>query len=197
MVLVGQNRRVLGRQKIPASRRLVIDVTSRRHRAQPLAKIARVQAGFVRKLLDGNRAVRRRHRLEDSQLVADIAERALDGGSDVGEDLPGEGFYLFAIRFGCASHRSPSIDSAPRPKTLRTIKTIARGQTQRSRTVNSRAARWGRCRSIPYLELRDLEPRPIRRARESPSESLRRSAAPPIEAVRRPRPSERRLRRVA
>jgi hypothetical protein len=106
--LVGQHRRVLGRQPIAAGRRLVFEVLRGGHRVQPLAQVAGLKAGARGELVERDRP-RLDERREQAEPVPDVAEGAVKGGPDVAHDLEKEPFRPVPIeaRHGSASRQAP------------------------------------------------------------------------------------------
>lgn len=73
---------VLRRQQIAAGLGGVLNIVGRDHGTEPFAEIARVQPGVASQLVHRHGAGSG-HGFEDAKLVADVAERAAHGGTDV------------------------------------------------------------------------------------------------------------------
>ena len=80
-VRVGERDRLLGRQRVPAAGRVVLDVAARGLGVQPLADVTLGGAGAVGQFGRRQRA-RAGHRPVQAQLVAQHDQRRVQGGAD-------------------------------------------------------------------------------------------------------------------
>ena len=86
-ILIGQCRRLLGRQGVFIALRVIGDIPARGLIAEPFANIALRRTGLPRQIGDGHRAGTR-HRFIKSELVADQREHGAHRSADVSHRLP-------------------------------------------------------------------------------------------------------------